>query len=79
MSQLPGQPAQGEESVDPALVSAAERLRVGEGEPGHQAAGGLPQGVAAHKITPICHRFVASTNNIQIFVYMFIFMFIISN
>ena len=39
MSQLPGQPAQGEESVDPALVSAAERLRVGEGEPGHQAAG----------------------------------------
>ena len=57
----PGQSAQGEEGVDPDLVSAAESLGVREGEPSHQAACGLPQRVATHNITPLCHRFVTST------------------
>ena len=51
----PGQSAEGEEGVDPDLVSAAESLGVREGEPGHQAACGLPQRVATHNITPVCH------------------------
>ena len=58
----PGEAAEREEGVDPDLVLGAERLRVGEGEPGHQAARGLPQGVAAHQIPSVSHRYVTPTH-----------------
>ena len=57
----PSEAAEREEGVDPDLVPGAERLRVGEGEPGHQAARGLPQGVAAHQIPSVSHRYVTPT------------------